>query len=186
MKAELELNRDDTERFLNALDPTATFFTFQTFDDDYSRKDKRLTRILHGTLERRWDLLTDLNQRGAGVFVTVNETDGEGRAAGNIERVRAVFVDLDGAPLPEAFHCKPHIIVESSPGRWHVYWRVKDCALDQFEGLQRRLLRHYGGDPKIVDTARVMRLPGFVHQKVDKHGVAVVPSVTRLDRGARP
>jgi hypothetical protein len=180
--AELELNRDDAESFLSALDPTATGFTFQTFDDDYSRKDKRLTRILHGTLERRWDLLTDLNRRGAGIFVTVNETDGEGRTAGNIERIRAVFVDLDGAPLPDKFHVEPHVVVESSPGKWHIYWLVTRCTFEQFEALQRRLLRHYGGDPKVVDTARVMRMPSFVHQKVDKHGNAVVPSVTRLDR----
>jgi hypothetical protein len=40
-----------------------------------------------------------LNREGAGVFVTVNETDLKGRTAKNITSVRAVFVDLDGAPL---------------------------------------------------------------------------------------
>jgi hypothetical protein len=37
-------------RFLECLDPGARYFTFQTFDDDGDRKDKRLAKILHGTL----------------------------------------------------------------------------------------------------------------------------------------
>src|SRR5437588_6973019 len=178
----LPLNRDDTETFRAALDPAATEFTFQTFDDNAERADKQLTRILHGPLGRCWDLLTDLNRRGAGVFVTVNETDGRGRTAENIKRVRALFIDLDGTPLPaeDAFHVKPHIIIESSPGRWHCYWLVTNCTLDQFNALQRRLIRNYDSDKSVHDLPRVMRLPGFVHQKVDKHGRASVPSVTRV------
>ena len=173
-------NRDDAEAFLAALDPAATFFTFQTFDDNAERKDKQLTRILHGTLGARWDLLADLNRRGAGIFVTVNATDGRGRSASNVTRVRALFIDLDGTPLPDAFHVKPHIVIESSPGKWHCYWLVTNCDRTQFEALQRRLIRHYGSDPKVTDLPRDMRLPGFVHQKVDKHGRASVPSVTRV------
>src|SRR5262245_42484744 len=33
--------RAEAERFLTLLDPTATYFTFQTFDDDIERKKKR-------------------------------------------------------------------------------------------------------------------------------------------------
>src|SRR5262249_2762439 len=174
----LPLNRDDAESFLSALDPPATEFTFQTFDDNYKHKDANLTQILHGTLGRRWDLLTNLNRRGAGIFVTVNETDGDGRAAKNIKRVRALFIDLDGTPLPaeDAFHVKPHLIIESSPGRWHCYWLVTNCTLDEFKALQRRLIRNYDSDKSVHDLPRVMRLPGFIHQKVDKHGRASVPS----------
>src|SRR5262245_8402365 len=178
----LTLNRDDAEAFLAALDPAAAEFTFQTFDDNYKHKDANLTQILHGTLGRRWDLLTNLNRRGAGIFVTVNETDGGGRAAKNIKRVRALFIDLDGTPLPaeDAFHVKPHLIIESSPGRWHCYWLVTNCTLDEFKALQRRLIRNYDSDKSVHDLPRVMRLPGFIHQKVDKHGRASVPSLTRV------
>jgi hypothetical protein len=174
-------NRDDAEIFLAALDPAATFFTFQTFDGNTERKDKQLTRILHGTLGARWDELADLNRRGAGIFVTVNETDGDGRSASNIKRVRALFIDLDaGRPLPDAFHVKPHIVIESSPGKWHCYWLMTNCDRTQFESLQKRLIRNYESDKSVHDLPRVMRLPGFVHQKVDKHGRASVASVTRV------
>jgi hypothetical protein len=37
-----------------------------------------------------------LNAGGAGVYVTVNQTNGKGRKATDIVRVRALFVDLDG------------------------------------------------------------------------------------------
>jgi putative DNA primase/helicase len=178
----LFLNRVDAEAFLSALDPDATSHTFLTFDDNKKREDKNLTRVLPGTLGSRWDRLADLNWRGAGIFVVVNETDGEGIEAANVKRIRALFVDLDGAPLPaaDAFHVKPHIVNESSPGKWHCYWLSTNCTREQFKALQKRLIRHYGGDPKITNTNRVMRLPGFVHQKVDKHGNACEPSVTRV------
>jgi hypothetical protein len=161
-------DREEAARFLAALDPDAVAWTFQTFDDDANRKSKDLVRILHGSLARHWDELCLLQAWGAGIFVCINETDFKGRSAANIVRVRVLFIDLDGAPLPEKFHAEPHIICESSPGRWHVYWLVKDCTLDAFGPLQRRLARMYGSDPSVHDLPRVMRVPGFVHQKVEK------------------
>jgi hypothetical protein len=170
-------DRGVAESFLAALDPAAAKFTFQVFDDHkkravafkrkYGQGDPYRTAIIHGSLEKCWSDLVTFSARGCGVFVCINATDLKGRSAANVERIRAAFVDIDeGGPLP-TFHCPPHIIVESSPSKWHVYWLVSDCGLDQFEGLQKRLLRHYGGDPKITDRSRVLRLPGFPHQKTD-------------------
>jgi len=153
------------QRFLDMLAPDGTF-TFQTFDD---RKPVRqnLAHIRHGSFEQQADELTDLNQEGAGVFVTVNETDGRGRAATNIIRVRATFVDLDGAPLePVLTHTiPPSIVVESSPERWHAYWLTDDCPLPDFKVAQKRLASEFAGDPAVCDLSRVMRLPGFLHRK---------------------
>jgi len=174
------LNRADTEAFLRALDPSADKFTFQLIDDNAQRKDPRLGQIFNASLGLLYRPLVKFNQQGAGVFVTVNLTDGRGRDAENIVAVRALFADLDGAPLPQTFHCKPHIIVESSPGKFHIYWLTRDCKLDQFTPLQKRLLQLYGGDPKVIDLPRVLRVPGFLHQKVDKHGRASVPFCSRL------
>lgn len=54
-----------------------------------------------------------LQQRGAGAFVMVDEGgDGKGRYASNVTRVRAHFVDLDGAPIePVLAAVRPHIVV---------------------------------------------------------------------------
>ncbi|MFP3632139.1 DNA-primase RepB domain-containing protein, partial [Burkholderia sp. SIMBA_045] len=90
---------------------------------------------------------------------------GKGRKAENVTGVRAIFVDLDGAPLGPVlrWELRPRIVVQSSLGRWHGYWKVSDCAPDQFRKLQERVAKRFGGDSKVIDLPRVMRLPGFYH-----------------------
>lgn len=153
-------------KFLHALDPRGVF-TFQTFDDNSARKSRDLARVLHGTLDQHAATLAALNEQGAGVFVMVNEGDLQGRAATNVRRVRALFVDLDGAPLEPVLQCAspPHIIVDSSPGRYHAYWLVTDAPLQEFRSLQQMLAASFGGDVSVNDLSRVMRLPGFWHCK---------------------
>ncbi len=163
---------DQARGFLQRLDPDAQFFTIQTFDDT---KEKRgpLATIVHVNPNSNSALfsLTGLNERGAGIFFCVNETDGKGRQAQNIVRVRAVFVDLDGAPLTAVLQAglDPHFIVKTSPGRYHCYWLVKDCPLEQFRPVQMALARRFGGDATVIDLPRVLRLPGFLHQKAEPY-----------------
>lgn len=97
----------------------------------------------------------------------INEGSGRGRKTGNVVRVRAVFVDTDGAPFPALLPLKPHMVVQSSPGRWHLYWKVNGLELADFSTLQEALAEHYGTDPSIKDLPRVMRLPGFYHCKAE-------------------
>lgn len=169
-------------RFLDALAPGETV-TFQTFDDVKrdGKADRKLRRILHGTLEQHAAALKDLGRRGAGAFVMVNRGDGRGRTARNVTAVRALFWDLDGAPLAPLLEAakraglEPHIVVESSPGRWHAYLLVESCPLAQFGPLQVALAERFGGDPVVKDLCRVMRLPGTLHRKGE-------PTLCRLDR----
>ena len=166
---------DEAERFLTLLDPDAKRFTFQTFDDDVDRKDTRLVRVIHGSLTENFELLCSLNDQGAGVFVTVNETNFTGRKATDIVRVRALFSDLDGVPRPENF-LTPSIEVETSEERWHLYYKVTDVALDEFSAKQKGLIARLGSDPSVHDLSRVMRLPGFLHQKGEPRLVRVTGS----------
>jgi hypothetical protein len=165
--------RAEAERFLAVLGGGAPLFTFQTFDDNEERKASQLVRIFHGTLAQHWDALVRLNAQGAGVYVTVNATNLRGRKAEDIVRVRALFVDLDGAPIPVTGR-KPHIVVETSRGHWHVYWRVADVKLEEFADKQRALLALHAGDPVVCDLPRVMRLPGFFHCKGKPRLVRIV------------
>ena len=155
--------------FLAALAPGETDFTFQTFDDNDTRDETRpeLARVTHGSLAERLSELSPLSALGAGVFVTVNRTDLKGRREANIVAVRALFADLDGAPLSvlERLSLLPHIIAMTSPSRFHVYWRVNGVETAEFAGLQKRLAALLGSDPSVCDLPRVMRLPGFPHQK---------------------
>jgi hypothetical protein len=154
--------------FLRRLDPDDDAFTLQTIAEapdapDGLTKVHNQVSLANGALDK----LAYLNEVGAGVFFTANKTDGKGRQASNIIRVRALFVDLDGAPLEPVLEAglKPHMVVQTSPGRYHVFWLVSDCPLDQFERVQRGLAALFGGDPSVHDLPRVMRLPGFVHHK---------------------
>jgi hypothetical protein len=175
----MNVDQNEAAIFLKYLDPAATSFTFQTFDDDQKRSaaykvahpdgmgDPKYTKVLNGTLAECWSALAQFNEIGAGVYVTINETDLKGRKKANVVRVRAVFIDLDGAPLEPvmANGRAPHIVTETSPGRWHAFWRTKDLPLDKFTTVQKTLIEQFGSDKKIIDLPRVMRLPGFEHRK---------------------
>ena len=141
-------------------------FTFQTFGEA-NKGDRTLSRISHGNIDQQYSALAQRNARGAGVFVMVNEGDAKGRKRENVRRVRAVFVDLDGAPLNPVSQAalKPHITLESSPGKYHAYWLVTGLPLDAFSMTQIALANRFSGDPAVKDLPRVMRLPGFLHCK---------------------
>jgi hypothetical protein len=161
-------DKDMAKRFLAALDPNATKFTFQLFSDC----GERYAEILHGTLDEVWAKVQAFNtlQRRAGIFVTVNETDLKGRTSRNVLRVRALFVDADNDEqgercirvFTECGVC-PSLAVNSGRGK-HFYF-VTDAPRDQFSALQRGLIRKLGTDAAVSDLPRVMRLPGTLHLK---------------------
>jgi putative DNA primase/helicase len=146
----------------------STPVTIQVFDDRH--QDGRLAGWRHGRLTdpdlRKW--IVSRYKRGAGVFITINETDGAGRRGENITRYRAAFVDLDGTPLPDTWPLEPSFVAESSPGKYHVYWLLQPGTdLDAWLDLQARLAAFYKGDKAMADRARVLRLAGFDHQKTE-------------------
>jgi hypothetical protein len=71
----------------------------------------------------------------------------------------------------------PDIITETSPGKYHVFYLVDYVPLSEahFKKTQQTLAKLFEGDPKVCDLARVMRLPGFPHQKDPSN-----PFVTRI------
>jgi len=156
----LEKPEDRTRAFLKMF-PGCN--TYQTFDD--KKTTNRMNKVFTGN--KYIPQLRALNQRGAGVFLTINETDGKGRCTENITKVRAVFVDLDGSPIEPVIAFGPHMVIESSPGRYHAYWLVEDVPLSEFKGIQKRIAYLFDGDPSVCDLPRVMRVPGFLWNKRD-------------------
>lgn len=160
----------NTDRARAFLDRLGWPHTFQTFDDA-GKGRRELVRVIHGRrfadVERE---LTRLNDAGAGIFATINATDGRGRRKENVTSVRALFVDSDGTPAPAAWHRTPDIFVWREAGdafplsHWHAYW-ICNIPLDKFTESQKRLAALYGTDPAVNDVGRVMRIPGFLHRK---------------------
>lgn len=164
----LPASQIEAQTFLDQLAPSEKF-TFMALPESNAMKGISGPKHFHGELAQHAAVLESLNQSGWGIYVTVNATDLLGRKAENIVRVRAFFLDLDGAPLKPvlAHSVRPDIVVSTSPGRWHVYWKIADCPLDRFTEVQKSLIALYGGDPAVSDLPRVMRLPGFVNHKYD-------------------
>ncbi|MEZ5492853.1 MAG: PriCT-2 domain-containing protein [Gammaproteobacteria bacterium] len=171
-------NKSEAQRHLSLLDNKATTFTFLTFDDDSDRRDRSLTKELHGSLDEHWDQLSALNLAGAGIFITVNETDGKGRKSENIKRIRALWVDDDGDGIKPDFS---HFTVVTSLGKYHHYVLVDGLAPEEFEPYQQYMVEAFNSDPNAKDRARVLRLAGFYHQKANKtKGVVRIPFMVRL------
>jgi hypothetical protein len=165
-------------RFLGRIDPGAASFVFQTFTD--AEKDKPRPDPLAGHSERGCRRLKGLAARNAtercGVFVMINEGDGQGRRAENVVRIRAVFLDADGQLSLDQLRelePEPNIIVESSPGHFQAYWLVDGLPVAQFEAVQRRIAERFGTD-HVIDPCRVMRVPGFYHKKGSPFRVHIV------------
>ena len=166
----------ELQKFLREIEPDSTLDTVWCWQivrkpvpQPFGLPSISKTWHFHESVRDALPQLTMENAAGAAIFVTINETDGTGRKVENIKRVRAIFVDLDGAPLEpvQAARYQPHLIVNTSPGKYHAYWRVKDIKLDDFKPLQQALAREFNGDPSVCDVGRVMRVPGFYHHKAE-------------------
>lgn len=94
---------------------------------------------------------------------------GHGRPGGGVYLPsRVLWADCD---TPEAverarnFERRPNIVVETSPGRAHVYWVTKPLEADRVFDANLRLASHLGADPNSCDPARILRPPETINHK---------------------
>ena len=131
---------------------------------------------LRGSLAALANTLIDYNNRNYGIFMTVNAMKPTGaRTLDNVEYIRAHVIDLDDALTAQDSYQRainsptpPHFAVQSSQGKYHLYWLVEPYTGNDFYTLQqRKLCQLYASDPNVIDATRVMRVPGFMHCKHD-------------------
>ena len=176
------LDSDQQRLFIRLLSPKVEGFTLQTFPDNKSIKDRGLTRVIQSFTH---DELLQLHAHGAGVYATVNETDGKGRKSENIKRIRAVWQEDDDG-FDGAFPLHPSMVVETSPGHFHRYWLVADDwptderGRSDFAAVMERMIESYGSDKNAKDISRVLRFPGFLHRKSETpHLIRIVEASGR-------
>lgn len=172
----LTFNRDEANQFISALtgydDAASTIpLDFATFSDNKKLRPNAPTFRVRGTLDTLWDQLTQANEAGSGIFVTINASDGRTFHAASINAIRAFFVDDDGNDPPVTYETlvalglAPSITVQSRNGQ-HSYWLTPPGEdLSDFKPLQKALALKFGTDKAVSDPGRVMRLPGFNHVK---------------------
>lgn len=180
----MDKNYEMALQYLRNLDPRATEFTFQTFDDDKNRKSKSLARIFHGTLEAHYKTLCELNGKGAGIYVTVQQTDLNGRKKENIKALRTLYFEYDGGNgfKPSKIPFPPSQIVRTSPpDKYHLYYildelqPISDMSVDQFNSAMAYMIDK-GSDPNAKDISRVLRLPGFINNKYPEKPLVTLDS----------
>lgn len=87
------------------------------------------------------------------------------RKAKNAVKVLALWVDGDGAAVPESWP-QPTAVVESSPGRHHYYWRLTRPITPEYAAqLNKRLCYAIGGDKGKWGLGTVLRAPGTWNYK---------------------
>lgn len=150
---------------------------FQCFDDSTAKRPQ-LAWNTTSKLSILTQRLSAANADRAGVFVTINGTDGRGRKIENVTALRALFVDCDGTrELPTEWPLQPSLVVQRGPRHWHAYWcLVADQALTRFTQAQKQMATFWGTDLGVSDLPRVMRVPGFVHHKGEPTAVRIVSS----------
>jgi hypothetical protein len=119
------------------------------------------------------------------VYVSMNtlKSDAQGRTKDDIETIRHLYLDIDhnGSSALEtvensALVPRPNYVIETSPEKYQVVWKVEGIAQNEAEALQRAMVREFGGDPAATDSTRVLRLPNFVNRKYETEHVVVAQS----------
>jgi len=118
--------------------------------------------------------LTKLNEEWH-IYVCMNPLIGRRRRKADVCEIRNVYIELDyDAPanlekmwedVEAGVIPQPHYILESSPNRYQVVWRVEGFTLRQQEALNKTLAKRYNADLKATDGTRVLRLIGFKNIK---------------------
>ena len=163
------MKNDITQWFIQTLTGDAN-----TIIDWRCIHDKRKDLPAHnyrGTFDQVADTLEKYNAKGYGIFCVINALDGHGCELTNVTHIRAHMIDLDDplnaeANYKRAVEAGANFAVQTSPGKYHVYWKVEPYdGNDFFTMIQRKLAQLYSSDKSIIDPTRVMRVPGFLHQK---------------------
>jgi AAA domain/RepB DNA-primase from phage plasmid len=115
--------------------------------------------------------ILEKTQEGREVYFCAHLLTDPRRIKENATAVHTLWGDLDGAQVPEG-KITPTAVVQSSPGRYHCYWRLADPIPPQAaEILNKRLARVIGADPSGFDLTQLLRVPDTANYKYEGHPV---------------
>ena len=156
----------------------------------HTRKTKR---FLKGIVQQHFMYADDLaaakrqewlklsNDDGFSIYVTGNALKQcvNTRTEEDVYKIRNIYLDIDhGGNSMERINADIKIkklppyttIVETSPGKFQLFWAADDFTAEEAKKLQQAMAIHYGADRSATDVARVLRLPGFINTKPEyKH-----------------
>jgi len=120
------------------------------------------------------DWLKQQNDGGADIFLGMNplRANSFARTKESVREIRHVYLDLDedAAASLRAIRTDgntpvPNFVLDTSPEKSQVVWRVDGLDRQQAESLLRSLANQFRGDIAATDISRVLRMPGFANHK---------------------
>ena len=138
---------------------------------------------------QRW--IAEQNRAGSDVFVGMNPLkDGaSNRTKDNVKEIRHVYLDLDEDAKAALANVRdsqdtppPNFVIDTSPGKHQVVWRIEGVDIEQAESLLHSLANQFGGDKAATDATRVLRMPGFANRKYANQTEFVVTALHESDR----
>jgi hypothetical protein len=121
--------------------------------------------------------LRERGESGADIFLGMNPLrhNSCARSKECILEIRHVYLDFD-EDGPASLHAirttgdvpVPNFVLDTSPEKSQVVWRVDRLDRDQAESLLRSLAAQFRGDPAATDISRVLRIPGFRNWKYNE------------------
>jgi len=105
----------------------------------------------------------------------------------DVHAIRHLYADLDhhgsaslAAIDKSSLVPAPNYVLNTSPDKYQVIWRVENIDVPQAETLLHAIAREFDGDKAATDAARVLRVPGFMNKKYDQD--FLVSAEQRSDR----
>jgi len=142
----------------------STGHTVQTISRADTIASPRFQSWLRGQSASGYDVFMGMNPIKDGAY---------SRTKPNIKDIRHVYLDLD-RKADEALEAirnstevpAPNFVLDTSPGKHQVVWKVSGFSQDEAESLLHNLANQFGGDLAATDSTRVLRLPGFANHKL--------------------
>jgi DNA primase RepB-like protein len=164
-----------SEYILDNFEPTDRI-AMLVLNRDFGETVQRITSAQKAASPEFQAWLRYKNANGSDIYIGMNplRRDAATRTKEDIESIRHVYLDLDHGG-PEALDAvenssvvpKPNYVLNSSPEKHQVVWKVEGMHLEEAEGLLHAMAREFGGDPAATDATRVLRVPGFANKKYE-------------------
>ena len=142
----------------------STGHTVQTISKAETIASPRFQSWLVGKSASGYDVYMGMNPIKDGAYTRTKQA---------IKDIRHIYLDLDrkGDEALEAIRDStevpaPNFVLDTSPGKHQVVWKVSGLSQDEAESLLHNLASKFGGDLAATDSTRMLRLPGFANHKL--------------------
>lgn len=179
------INTADIERFFDFLSPSKKeIFSGWCCNKEGDRPIADLG-FVYEPREKLLELASAVYEGEEGsLHICLNRTSDRGRGIKEVQGVRVLCVDLDNiTPVETIKRVRDkfdiQMIVESSPGKYHLYWKISsEIPKEVWSDFQSGLAFGFAGDTNLNQLNRTIRVPGV--PRLTKSGEEYIPRVVFL------